>query len=985
MPDWGAWIRYEFNKAGALYTRIDLSPPFPLLHLFNAFECSAEEIWQYFSPELAEKAFGMKPSEDFQRQYEIFKGSFPNNTTPVSALSSRYEIFKLMRKNTIPNIVQADYLFRRTFFQLSKYNLSQVGRYNLNRKTDLDISADNLLIDRRDVMLVAKKLMDLQMSTKIDNFYGEDPENTADVKTDTIRWQKIMADRLTNLKEKNLKDCSAAKKHLVFETMGRDIDNIDSLDNKIIKPVGRQLVEYMRDGLLVMEKDIIEAFFTLQGINNFMPNKLIKTKFIISAITKFFNQNPLCQYAQQINILAELSQKRRITSTGRGGLDEDSATIEARDIQPTQYGRICPVETPEGKRIGLVINMATYGKVDPDGRFKTQYRAVKNGVVTNKLIDLLPEAEKNYIITDFTSIDESQKKLKQEDYLLARQYCIFGKEDVFAMNIINTLRDSINLVDVSPMQVVGPVASLVPFLNNTDSTRSVTGTSMLKQAVPLLRPDVPLIGTGMERIIAQSSTSVITAKHAGTVKSADATTILVRRRDNAFKTDKYTLKKYRGSNQGSLISQKTAVIAGDKVNEGDLLADCAGVKSGELALGHNVLMAYMAWFGYGYEDSIIVSERLVQNDNFTSIHIKKYEIDVMKTLLGHEATTKNVPNVSVELLKHLDDNTGIVKIGSYVRPGDYLVGKVMPKGEDSISPEERLIRELFGETAGQVEDVSLVVPVGAGGYVIDVEILDRKAKDKDVLSSINKELKREKLEETEEAKKRLYDILSKYRERYKDLLLISGNAVFIGNFDQLSLTQLGSLQVYCESQAPNPIKEKASIALADYQESIVWIDNHYREQRDAITSSDELPEGVLQHITVYIAKKRKVQVGDKMAGRYGNKGIVSRVLPVEDMPFLEDGTPIDVILNPMGVPSRMNIGQLFEAQFGLALWKLGQKIFDLSNNKNWAGLRALLKEIYAENEEKTRKIIDDMSISQLREVAFQIKDGVPIASPAIRN
>lgn len=809
LPDYGAWISYEFNKQHPIFSRIDLSPPVSLLTLFRAFGVSDEEISRYF-PDILSETNELSP--EFNNLHDKYRTDYPDDDTPSRVLAARFELLKKIKKDVAPTIPTANFFFSRLLRSPRRYDLSAIGRINLNKKTGLKIPEDMTVLDSREVMIIAKKLQELKEE-----------------------------------------DC--------------DADNIDSLENKIIKPVGRQLVEYIRKGLLTMERGIYETLFQAD-LKALMPDHVIRPGYIRGAISLFFTQNPLCQFAHQTNILADISQKRRISADGPGGIDRDSATLEARDIQPTQYARICPIESPEGKNIGLVSSLASHARVNSMGTLAAPYYVVRNGEVTDRIKYLLPDEEKKHVITDFNALDEQAGMKLKEGMVLARRFVTRGKDGPSGIEVLPTPREDVDLIDISPTQLMSPATALVPFVQHCDAHRALMGASMQKQAVPLVRGGAPLIGTGMERVIARSSTYVIFSKYDGVVEAVDSSRILVKRLRESTAVDSYRLKKFRLSNQGTCINQKPVVKAGEKVKKGDLLVDGHAVSNGELALGKDVLVAYMSWYGFGYEDSIIISERLLKDDAFSSIHMNTFEIDELKTRLGSEMVTRDVPGASHHALANLDDN-GIVKAGSHVKPGDIVVGKVTPKGED-ISPEEALLRAIFGNKISQVKDASLVVPPGAGGVVVDVQILDRK--------------------------------------------------------------------------------------------------------------QGELPNDVIKRIMITIAQNRKIEVGDKMAGRYGNKGVVSKILPVEDMPFMEDGTPVDIILNPLGVPSRMNVGQLLETQFGMASWKLGQKIsFMAEDGSTIEELRSVLKTIY--DSEKQQKDIDAMSPEELKDFAKKLGDGIPVATP----
>ncbi len=611
----------------------------------------------------------------------------------------------------------------------------------------------------------------------------------------------------------------------------------------------------------------------------------------------------------------------------------------------------------------------------------TPYYVVKNGEVTDRVKYLLPGDEAKHCITDFNALDESGKKIREGD-ILARKLLVRGKGEPSTLETLYVSHKEVTLIDVSPMQLISPATALVPFIQHCDGHRALMGTSMQKQAVPLITTEAPLVGTGMERVIAMGSSHVVRAEFDGTVEMVDASRILTRRTEGMNIVDSYKLKKFKPSNQGTCINQKPVVRVGDKVKKGDLLADGPAISNGELSLGRNMLVAYMSWGGYGYEDSIIISERLVREDTFSSIHIKSFEIDELKTRLGSEIITKEVPNVSRQLLAKLDDN-GIIKIGSSVKPGDYLVGKVTPKGEDNLGAEEALLRAIFGNTPCQMTDSSLVVPPASGGVVVDVHILDRKKDRKgksDTGIKEQNEIKTARDEEIDIARANAGKVLQRILIKHKDILVYADGSVFDGDIFKKGPNALAELDMNNVSTAPDEVKEKVRTILVEYRKQLDLIDRLYRDHKVEVRAADELPEGVIKRITVTIAMKKKLMIGDKMAGRYGNKGVVSCILPVEDMPFLEDGTPVDIVLNPLGVPSRMNIGQLLETQFGMTSWVLGNKLNDrLEKDGDLGEIRGILKRLYDSPEQQ--KTIDAMQDGDLKQIVKKLKDGIPIATP----
>ncbi|HEY3347305.1 MAG TPA: DNA-directed RNA polymerase subunit beta, partial [Nitrospirota bacterium] len=706
-------------------------------------------------------------------------------------------------------------------------------------------------------------------------------------------------------------------------------DDIDHLGNRRVRSVGELLENQFRIGLVRMERTIKERM-SLQDLENIMPHDLINAKPVTAAIKEFFGSSQLSQFMDQTNPLAEITHKRRLSALGPGGLTRERAGFEVRDVHPTHYGRICPIETPEGPNIGLITSLATYARVNEFGFIEAPYRKVAKARVTDEIEFLSAVDGENYVIAQANTPVDGTGKMTVES-VSAR----VGGE--FRM----VEPEEVQYMDVSPKQIVSVATALIPFLENDDANRALMGSNMQRQAVPLLRADSPIVGTGMEKVAARDSGVIALAKRAGIVESVDANRIVVRVHDeeitskNPAPIDVHTLIKFYRSNQNTCINQKPIVAVGQKVERGDVLADGPSTEGGELALGQNVLVAFMPWNGYNYEDAILISEKLVKEDRYTSIHIEEFEIEARDTKLGPEEITRDIPNVGEEALKNLDDS-GIIRIGAEVKAGDILVGKVTPKGETQLTPEERLLRAIFGEKAGDVRDASLTVPPGVEGTIVDVKIFSRKGVEKDERAQAIEDEEIERLERDkqdefriiqEEKVKRIKKAVlgkttsAKIVDEAGKTILAKGKQITDNIIEMLDENELTMLS-FEDEQLPERL-----VQIEDYAtDQMGYLEDLFIEKVGRLRRGDELPPGVIKLVKVYIAMKRKLSVGDKMAGRHGNKGVVSRVLPEEDLPYLSDGTPVDIVLNPLGVPSRMNVGQILETHLGYAANALGIKV-----------------------------------------------------------
>jgi DNA-directed RNA polymerase subunit beta len=838
------------------------------------------------------------------------------------------EIYRRLRPGDPPTVETAQNLFKNLFFNPERYDLSKVGRLKLNYKFKLDEGLDNTVLTKRDILETVRYLIDLK------NGKGQ-------------------------------------------------IDDIDHLGNRRVRAVGELMENQYRIGLVRMERAIKERMSMSQEIETLMPHDLINAKPVSAVVKEYFGSSQLSQFMDQTNPLSEVTHKRRLSALGPGGLTRERAGFEVRDVHGTHYGRICPIETPEGPNIGLIASLSTYARVNEFGFIETPYRKVVDGKATDEVgfYSALQE-EGHYIAQSNSPIGKKGELL--EDLVSCRH----NTETVMAKP------DEVTLMDVLPNQLVSVAASLIPFLENDDANRALMGSNMQRQAVPLVRTRSPLVGTGMEGIVARDSGVTVVARRDGVVESVDAARIVVRptmESDDllAAKPDIYNLVKFQRSNQNTCINQRPIVEPGDHVKAGDVLADGPATERGELALGENVLVAFMPWGGYNFEDSILISERLVKDDHFTSIHIEEFECIARDTKLGKEEITCDIPNVGEDALKDLDES-GIVRIGAEVKPQDILVGKITPKGETQLSPEEKLLRAIFGEKAGDVRDSSLRVPPGVQGIVIGAKIFSRKGTEKDERSKQIEEQEKDKLLADQRDETRI--ISEAYRARMRKMLVGKTTAVRLVDdkgkvlcakgqkvdntlLDEIPIRYWPEVQIE-GSKGENRIQQLA----LQLDEELKVIDALYKDKISKLTKGDELPPGVIKMVKVYIAIKRKLSVGDKMAGRHGNKGVVSRILPVEDMPYMVDGTPVDIVLNPLGVPSRMNVGQILETHLGWGALELGRQIQAMLDGQ-WKGeaLRVRLKKAFTE--EHHQKVIDGLNDEGLRRFAQTVGNGVHLATP----
>ncbi|MDO8839997.1 MAG: DNA-directed RNA polymerase subunit beta [Parvibaculum sp.] len=851
-------------------------------------------------------------------------GAFIRNTLSVDKCTNReqalIDIYRVMRPGEPPTADTAEALFQSLFFDAERYDLSAVGRVKMNMRLDLDCPDTMRVLRREDILAVIKTLVGLRDGK------GE-------------------------------------------------IDDIDNLGNRRVRSVGELMENQYRVGLLRMERAIKERMSSVD-IDTVMPHDLINAKPAAAAVREFFGSSQLSQFMDQTNPLSEITHKRRLSALGPGGLTRERAGFEVRDVHPTHYGRICPIETPEGPNIGLINSLATFARVNKYGFIESPYRRVKGGKMTDDVVYLSAMEEARYRIAQ-ANISISKKGEIEGELVNCR---IDGDFEMVPP-------DQVDFVDVSPKQIVSVAAALIPFLENDDANRALMGSNMQRQAVPLIRSEAPLVGTGMEEVVARDSGAAIGARRTGIVDQVDATRIVIRATEEVDPSksgvDIYNLRKFQRSNQNTCINQRPLVRVGDQVRKGDIIADGPSTELGDLALGRNVLVAFMPWNGYNFEDSILISERIVRDDVFTSIHIEEFEVMARDTKLGPEEITRDIPNVGEEALKNLDE-AGIVYIGAEVNPGDILCGKITPKGESPMTPEEKLLRAIFGEKASDVRDTSLRLPPGVQGTVVEVRVFNRHGIDKDERAMA---IEREEIERLAKDRDDEFGILDRnVYGRLSEILLgkqiASGpkgmeaeSKVTQANLDDLSHGQWWQIALKNEkAQAEIEALKK------QYDESKERLEARFADKVDKLQRGDELPPGVMKMVKVFVAVKRKLQTGDKMAGRHGNKGVISRIVPMEDMPYLDDGQPVDIVLNPLGVPSRMNVGQILETHLGWACAGLGKKIeiaLESYRRENKPKeLKDLIKKIYGDD-----PTVASLDEEQLVEMAGNLTNGVPIATP----
>ncbi|RWM18315.1 DNA-directed RNA polymerase subunit beta [Mesorhizobium sp.] len=854
-------------------------------------------------------------------------GAYIRNTLAVDKNESRqdalFDIYRVMRPGEPPTLETAEAMFNSLFFDGERYDLSAVGRVKMNMRLELKAEDTVRVLRKEDILAVVKTLVELRDGK------GE-------------------------------------------------IDDIDNLGNRRVRSVGELMENQYRVGLLRMERAIKERMSSIE-IDTVMPQDLINAKPAAAAVREFFGSSQLSQFMDQTNPLSEITHKRRLSALGPGGLTRERAGFEVRDVHPTHYGRICPIETPEGPNIGLINSLATFARVNKYGFIESPYRKIVNGKLTNEVVYLSAmEEAKHHVAQANAELDKNGGFV--DEFVICRN----------AGEVMMAPRENVDLMDVSPKQMVSVAAALIPFLENDDANRALMGSNMQRQAVPLVRAEAPFVGTGMEPVVARDSGAAIGARRGGIVDQVDATRIVIRATEDLDPgksgVDIYRLMKFQRSNQNTCINQRPLVRMGDRVNKGDIIADGPSTELGDLALGRNVLVAFMPWNGYNYEDSILLSERIVADDVFTSIHIEEFEVMARDTKLGPEEITRDIPNVSEEALKNLDE-AGIVYIGAEVQPGDILVGKITPKGESPMTPEEKLLRAIFGEKASDVRDTSMRMPPGTFGTVVEVRVFNRHGVEKDERAMA---IEREEIERLAKDRDDEQAILDRnVYSRLSDMLVGKDAIAGPKGFKKGSKLSKDTLDEYPRSQwwqfavENEKLQSELEALRGQYDDSKKALEQRFMDKVEKVQRGDEMPPGVMKMVKVFVAVKRKMQPGDKMAGRHGNKGVVSRIVPVEDMPFLEDGTHADIVLNPLGVPSRMNVGQILETHLGWACAGMGRKIGELIDAYKAGGdikpLRKTLESFMPSNDrnEPIREY-DDESIIRLSE---QMRRGVSIATP----
>jgi DNA-directed RNA polymerase subunit beta len=889
-----------------------------------------------------------------------------------SSKEALIEIYRKLRPGDPPTLETATNLFRGMFFDPRKYDFSRVGRLKFNIKMGLDTPLDNRTLDTPDFVSAIKYLFKLRKNIGV-------------------------------------------------------VDDIDHLGNRRVRAVGELLENQFRIGLVRMERAIKEKMSVYQEMSTAMPHDLVNAKPVMAAIREFFGSSQLSQFMDQTNPLSEITHKRRLSALGPGGLSRERAGFEVRDVHPTHYGRICPIETPEGPNIGLISSLSCFARINDYGFIESPYRKVKGGRIIDyvHIVNAGDSEFKAGEIVERDRVEELNEELKRRK-VVYEPYCFYlsaWEEDKYVVaqanvslderlkittelvncrqagNFVLKSREEVDYVDVSPKQLVSVAASLIPFLENDDANRALMGSNMQRQAVPLIRGEAPLVGTGMERVTARDSGAVVLCKREGIVDQVDSERIIVRVESDhsgvlsrEVGADIYQLIKFKRSNQNTCISQKPLVRVGDRVKKSQVLADGPCTDRGELALGRNVLVAFLPWRGYNFEDAILVSEKLVKDDYYTSIHIEEYEIEARDTKLGPEEVTRDIPNISESFLRNLDES-GVIRIGAVVKPGDILVGKVTPKGETTLTPEEKLLRAIFGEKAGDVRDASLYCPPGIEGTIVDVKIFTRKGGEKDERHKAIEATQVFKLEKnladeirilTDERLKRLTDLLGGkilqadlHDEKTNKRLLTKGVELTRDIIEKISTRNLKRLKL---NEKDPLLIEKIEEIEEMTSRQIDVLRKITEERKEKLKKGDELPPGVIKLVKVYIAMKRKLSIGDKMAGRHGNKGVIARIVPQEDMPYLPDGTPVEIVLNPLGVPSRMNVGQILETHLGWAAKELGNSLKRLLSKEARAeALRRWFREVFADT--AIWKMLSKLSDDDLLEVAEGFRDGIPFATP----
>jgi DNA-directed RNA polymerase subunit beta len=885
---------------------------------------AGDEIDEKTLPVLLEAGFDEIPLLDIDH---INVGAYIRNTLSADKNESRqdalFDIYRVMRPGEPPTMETAEAMFTSLFFDAERYDLSAVGRVKMNMRLDLDAEDTVRTLRKEDILAVVKTLVELRDGK------GE-------------------------------------------------IDDIDNLGNRRVRSVGELMENQYRLGLLRMERAIKERMSSIE-IDTVMPQDLINAKPAAAAVREFFGSSQLSQFMDQVNPLSEITHKRRLSALGPGGLTRERAGFEVRDVHPTHYGRICPIETPEGPNIGLINSLASFARVNKYGFIESPYRKIVDGKVTRDVVYLSAMEESKHFVAQ-ANAELSEDGQFVDEFVICRH----------AGDVMMAPRENIDLMDVSPKQLVSVAAALIPFLENDDANRALMGSNMQRQAVPLLRAEAPFVGTGMESVVARDSGAAIAARRSGVVDQVDATRIVIRATEetDASKSgvDIYRLQKFQRSNQNTCVNQRPLVTVGDRIEAGDIIADGPSTDLGDLALGRNVLVAFMPWNGYNYEDSILLSERIVSEDVFTSIHIDEFEVMARDTKLGPEEITRDIPNVSEEALKNLDE-AGIVYVGAEVHPGDILVGKITPKGESPMTPEEKLLRAIFGEKASDVRDTSMRMPPGAHGTVVEVRVFNRHGVEKDERAMAIEREEIERLAKDRDDEQAILDrnVYGRLSDMLAGHTAVAGPKNFKkgGKLDTEVMSEFPRSQWWMFAVEDEKVQGEIETLRAQYDESKSRLEQRFMDKVEKVQRGDEMPPGVMKMVKVFVAVKSKMQPGDKMAGRHGNKGVVSRIVPVEDMPFLEDGTHVDIVLNPLGVPSRMNVGQILETHLGWACSSLGRKIGDLLDAYNASGdikeLRSTVDDVIGGGAKG--EPVNDYDDDSIVRMAEQSRRGVSIATP----
>ncbi|MFK8251015.1 DNA-directed RNA polymerase subunit beta [Ancylobacter terrae] len=882
---------------------------------------AGEEVTEKTLKLLADVGYDEVPVLDIDH---VNVGAYIRNTLAIDKNLTRedalFDIYRVMRPGEPPTLDSAQAMFHSLFFDAERYDLSAVGRVKMNMRLDLDAADTVRVLRREDILAVIKTLVELRDGK------GE-------------------------------------------------IDDIDHLGNRRVRSVGELMENQYRVGLLRMERAIKERMSSVD-IDTVMPQDLINAKPVAAAVREFFGSSQLSQFMDQTNPLSEITHKRRLSALGPGGLTRERAGFEVRDVHPTHYGRICPIETPEGPNIGLINSLATFARVNKYGFIETPYRRVRDSQVQDEVVYLSAMEEGKYYVAQANIPLDSEGRFV-EDLIVCRH----------AGDVLMVTPDRVDFMDVSPKQLVSVAAALIPFLENDDANRALMGSNMQRQAVPLVRADAPFVGTGMESVVARDSGAAIAARRTGVIDQVDATRIVIRATEendpSKSGVDIYRLQKFQRSNQSTCINQRPLVRVGDRVKKGDIIADGPSTDLGDLALGRNILVAFMPWNGYNFEDSILLSENISKGDIFSSIHIEEFEVMARDTKLGPEEITRDIPNVSEEALKNLDE-AGIVYIGAEVQAGDILVGKITPKGESPMTPEEKLLRAIFGEKAADVRDTSLRVPPGVTGTIVEVRVFNRHGVEKDERAQAIEREEIERLAKDRDDEQAILDrnVFGRLAEMLDGKVGVAGPKGFKKEtaISRTLLADYPRSQWWQFAVADDQMMSELEAIRNQYDESKKRLEQRFLDKVEKLQRGDEMPPGVMKMVKVFIAVKRKIQPGDKMAGRHGNKGVVSRIVPVEDMPFLEDGTPVDMVLNPLGVPSRMNVGQILETHLGWACAGLG-RVIDRAieayrESQDVAPLKDAFGKIYGKDE-----TIESLDEDGLVELGSNLRRGVPIATP----